>query len=307
MRVLITGSTGLVGTALVRSLTRSGDRMVALVRGPTPDTPNITRIQWDAFADTLDLSAAGSIDAVVHLAGASIAGKRWSLEYKALIRDSRVLGTKLLSRTIAALDPKPPVLVMASAMGYYGDRGEEVLTEESPPSQGFLSELCVEWERAADAARDAGIRVAALRFGNILARDGGMLKRLGLVFKTGFGGRLGSGEQWWPWIAIEDVARVIRLAINEPGMVGPVNSVAPGITRQADFAKELARTLRRPAIVPAPAWAVRLVLGELADDVLASKRMAPKVLKERGFEWRGPDLPTVFEHVFRSPSDNSWR
>ena len=307
MRVLITGSTGLVGTALVRSLTRSGDRMIVLVRGPTPDTPNITRIQWDAFADTLDLSAAGSIDAVVHLAGASIAGKRWSPEYKALIRDSRVLGTKLLSRTIAALDPKPPVLVMASAMGYYGDRGEEVLTEESPPGQGFLSELCVEWERAADAARDAGIRVAALRFGNILARDGGMLKRLGLVFKTGFGGRLGSGEQWWPWIAVEDVARVIRLAINEPGMVGPVNTVAPGITRQADFAKDLARTLRRPAIVPAPAWAVRLVLGELADDVLASKRMAPKVLKERGFEWRGPDLPTVFEHVFRAPAESEWR
>lgn len=308
MHVLVTGSSGFVGSTLVEHLLRSGDRVTTLVRGSSDSDRRVNAVKWDPTADSIDLAVVGNVDAVVHLAGASIAGKRWNDEYKALIRESRVHGTRLLSRAITELNHKPSVMVMASAQGYYGDRGEEELTEESGPGEGFLAETAVEWERAADPARDAGIRVVATRFGNVLGKDGGMLPRLKIPFLSGLGGRVGSGQQWWPWIAVEDVARIIKFSIDNREIFGPVNTVAPGITRQIDFAKALAKTLRRPAIAPLPGWAAKLLVGGLAEEgLLASQKMVPSVLIDHGYQFLGEDLATVFHHVFRAPAESEWR
>ncbi len=308
MHVLVTGSNGLVGSALVNSLLRTGDRVTTLVRGQAKPARDITRIQWDPGADTLSLALAGNVDAVVHLAAASIGGKRWTPQYKAEIRDSRVRGTRLLSKAVAAMQPRPPVMVVASAMGIYGDRGDEIVTEDSVPGEGFLADVAVEWERSADPAREAGVRVINTRFGNILSRDGGMVPKLKLPYMTGLAGKIGSGQQWWPWIAIEDAIRAIRFVIDTPDIVGPVNVCAPGITRQKEFTKAFASALRRPSFMPLPAWAARLVVGGLADDgLLASQHMVPRVLEQLGFTWLGADLETVFHHMFRTPAENEWR
>ncbi|MDA1297804.1 MAG: TIGR01777 family oxidoreductase [Chloroflexi bacterium] len=308
MHVLVTGSNGFVGSELVKSLIRSGDRVTTLVRGQAPPVRQITRMTWDPASDSLDLSAAGSVDAVVHLGGVGIAARRWSPQHKAAIKESRVHGTHLLAKALAAMTLRPPVIVVASAQGIYGDRGDEVLTEDSAPGEGFLAEVGVAWEQAADPARDAGIRVVNTRFGNILGRDGGMVPKLKLLYQAGLGGPIGSGRQWWPWIAVEDVVRAIRFAIEQVEITGPVNTVAPGITRQKEFAKEFASALRRPAFMPLPAWAARIVVGGLADEgLLASQRMAPQVLERHGFKWLGPDLETVFRHIFRAPSESEWR
>ncbi len=307
MHVLITGSSGFVGATLVASLIRDGHRVTSLVRGEAPPVREITRMHWDPGADTLDLSTAGNPDAVVHLGGVGIAAKRWSPQHKAAIRSSRVHGTRLLAKAVAAMPQKPPVMVVASAMGYYGDRGDELLTEESGPGERFLAEVAVEWERAADPAREAGIRVVHSRFGNILGRNGGMVPKLKIPFLTGLGGPIGSGRQWWPWIAVEDAARAIMFSIEQPDISGPVNFVAPGITRQKEFAKEFAGALRRPAFMPLPAWVARRVVGGLAVELLSSQRMVPEVLLQNDFEWLGPDLKTVFWHIFRSPLESEWR
>lgn len=307
MHVLVAGSSGLVGTVLVNSLVRDGHRVTTLVRGARPEVRQITQVQWDPGADSLDLSRVSNIDAVVHLGGVGIAAKRWNAQHQAAIRDSRVHSTRLLAKTIAEMDAKPPVFVVASAMGYYGDRGDEVLTEDSGPGDGFLPDTAVEWERSADPAREAGVRVAHTRFGNVLARDGGMVPRLKIPFMTGFGGPIGSGKQWWPWIAVEDAARVIRFVIDTPAISGPVNTCAPGTTRQKEFAKEFASALNRPAFMPLPGWAAKLIIGGLAEELLSSQRMKPQALEENSFEWLGPDLETVFHHIFRAPAENEWR
>lgn len=308
MHVLVTGSSGFVGSTLVDHLLRSGDRVTTLVRGSSNADRRVNPVKWDPTAESVDLAVVGNVDAVVHLAGASIGGKRWNAEYKKLIRDSRVHGTSVLSKAISGLSHRPPVMVMASAQGYYGDRGDEELTEESGPGEGFLADTAVEWENAADPARDAGIRVVATRFANVLGKEGGMLPRLKVPFLSGLGGRMGSGQQWWPWIAVEDVARIIKFSINNQEIAGPVNTVAPGITRQIDFAKALARTLRRPAIAPLPGWAAKLLIGGLAEEgLLASQKMVPSVLIDHGYEFLGEDLSTVFHHVYRAPAESEWR
>lgn len=307
MHVLVTGSNGFVGGVLVDSLIRDGHRVTTLVRGEAPPVRQINRMRWDPGADTLDLSTAGNVDAVVHLGGVGIAAKRWSPQHKAAVRNSRVHSTRLLSKAVAEMEPKPPVMVVASAMGYYGDRGDDVLTEESGPGEGFLADVAVEWERAADPAREAGIRVVHTRFGNVLGRDGGMVPKLKIPYLTGFAGPIGSGKQWWPWIAVEDAARAIRFAIEKTEISGPVNACAPGITRQKEFAKEFAGALNRPSFMPLPAWAAKLLIGGLAEELLSSQRMKPQVLEENGFEWLGPDLETVFHHIFRAPSEGEWR
>lgn len=307
MHVLVTGSNGFVGARLVNMLVYGGHRVTTLVRNEPTETGDITRVRWDPDADSLDLSIVGNLDAIVHLGGVGIADKRWNPQHKAAIRNSRVHGTRLISKAAAALPQKPPVIVVASAMGYYGDRGEETLTEESEAGEGFLAETAVEWERAADPARDAGIRVAHARFGNILGRDGGMVPKLKVPYMTGFGGPIGSGRQWWPWIAVEDAARAIQFVIEHDAISGPVNFSAPGITRQKQFAKEFASSLRRPAFMPLPAWVARLVIGELAGELLSSQRMAPNVLEQNDFKWLGPDLKTTFHHIFRAPAESEWR
>ncbi len=307
MHVVVTGSSGLVGSILVDGLTRDRHRVTILTRGESKPAGQINQVRWDPGADSLDLSVVGNPDAIVHLGGVGIAARRWSPQHKAAIRNSRVRGTRLISKAAAAMPVKPPVLIVASAMGYYGDRGEETLTEESEPGEGFLAETAVEWERAADPARDAGIRVVHARFGNILGRDGGMVPRLKWIYRSGLGGPIGSGRQWWPWIAVEDAARAIRFAIENEQISGPVNVVAPEPSRQKQFAKEMARALRRPAFMPLPAWAARLVVGELSVELLSSQRMVPEVLQNHGFTWLGPDLQTVFHHIFRAPAESEWR
>ena len=308
MRFLVTGSSGFVGSHLVRALLQGQHRVSVLVRGETASVRNVTHVKWDPNKDALDISLLGGVDAVVHLAGASIAGKRWNPEYKALLRDSRVRGTRLLAKAIAGLDSPPKVMVSASAMGYYGDRGDEVLTEDSAPGQGFLARTSVEWENATAPASDAGIRVVHLRIGNVLGRDGGMIKRLKPLFLTGLGGRIGSGQQWWPWIAVEDLVRVITTVVDDDSYAGAVNAAAPGITRQADFAKAMASALRRPAFLPMPAWLARLMIGEMAQEaVLSSQRMVPEKLNSKGFEFLGPELEVVFHHIFRAPAESEWQ
>ncbi len=307
MHVVVTGSHGFVGSALVSALVRDGHRVTTLVRGEATPVKKIDRISWDPGADTFDLSVAGNIDAIVHLAGVPVAGKRWNPEYKALIRDSRVRSTRLISKAAAALPKPPPAMIVASAMGYYGDRGEDVLTEESGPGEGFLAEAAVEWERSADPAREAGIRVVHARFGNVLGRGGGVVSKLKIPYQTGFAGPIGSGRQWWPWIALEDALSAIMFTIDHDEFSGPVNFVAPGITRQRGFASKMAGALRRPSFVPLPAWALRLMVGEVAVELLSSQRMVPQVLEQNGFDWRGPDLETTFHHIFRARSESEWR
>ncbi|HWB72111.1 MAG TPA: TIGR01777 family oxidoreductase, partial [Egibacteraceae bacterium] len=229
--------------------------------------------------------------AVVHLAGEPIAGRRWTRAHKRRIRDSRVLGTRLLAGTLAGLAERPTVLVCASGMNYYGDRGDEVLTEDSPPGQGFLADVCREWEAAADRAREAGIRVVHLRNSLALSPRGGALGRILPLFKFGVGGRLGSGRQYWSWVSIDDATGIIAHALTSEGLDGPVNTASPNPVRNAEFTRTLATVLRRPALVPVPAWSARLALGEMADELLlGSARLAPERLQADGYGFHHPLL-----------------
>jgi uncharacterized protein (TIGR01777 family) len=242
----------------------------------------------------------------VHLAGAPL-GLRWSPARKALMRDSRVNGTGLIARTVAALDPRPRVLVCASAYGYYGDRGDELLTEDSPPGRGFLADMATQWEAAAQPAREAGVRVVHARFGVALAPDGGALMQMKRVFKTGLGGRLGTGKQWWPWIAIEDAVAALRFVLERDAISGPVNVVSPRKVTNAEFARTLASVLKRPSFLSAPDWALRSVFGEAAREMLlASQRVVPAKLQNAGFRWLLPDLELVLRRYLRHrPEDAS--
>ena len=296
MRIAVTGSSGLAGSALLSALAGSGHRVIKLVRrgGTGKD-----QVLWDPEAWTIDAVALRGIEAFVHLAGEPING-RWTPERKTRIRESRVRGTRLIARTVAGLDPRPRVLVCASAMGYYGDRADEALTEESPPGRGFLADVAVQWEAAAQSARDAGVRVVSARFGLIMAPKGGALGPLKRVFQTGLGGKTGTGRQWWPWIAVEDAAAAIRFVIEHDEISGPVNVVSPRMTTNAEFARTLARVVSRPAVLTVPAWAVKLLLGESGKELLLySQRMAPRKLQDAGFQWLLPDLEAALRRQLR--------
>jgi uncharacterized protein (TIGR01777 family) len=237
--------------------------------------------------DTQDLK----VDAVVHLAGESIAEGRWNEAKKSRIRDSRVLGTRALCEAMASMAEKPKVIVCASAIGYYGDRGDVVLTESASPGEGFLPEVCREWEDAAEPARAANIRVVNLRIGVVLAKDGGALSKMLLPFRLGLGGRIGDGAQYMSWVSLVDLVSIARFAIEEEGVFGPVNAVAPGAVTNLEFTKTLGAALRRPTLFPLPAFVARLALGEMADDLLlASIRVEPALLKAHGFHFEHPEL-----------------
>jgi uncharacterized protein len=258
-------------------------------------------ISWDPDAGTIDAAALEGVDAVVHLAGESIAALRWTRSVKERIRRSRVDGTRLLAETLGRLTRRPQVLVSASAVGYYGDRGDELLTEESPPGSGFLAEVCREWEAAADPARAAGIRVVHPRLGVVLAGQGGALPRMAIPFRLGVGGVIGSGRQYWSWIEVADLARAIELCLALDTLSGPVNTVAPTPVTNREFTRGLGRVLGRPTLVPLPALAVRLLLGEMGGALLLdSARSLPRRLARAGFRFRHPDLESALRAALAS-------
>ncbi len=296
MRIVISGSHGLIGSALLPGLEARGHRVIRLVRGAAP--PASEDISWDPGAGRIDAERLEGMDAVIHLAGASIAAGRWTAAQKARIRQSRVDGTLLLARTLAARARRPGVLLSASAVGYYGDRGSELLDERIGPGRGFLADLCRDWEAATDPARAAGIRVVVLRTGSVVSSHGGFLARLLPVFRLGVGGPLGSGRQYLSWIALPDVVGAVAHLLAREDVVGPVNLVAPHPVTNREFTRTLARLLRRPAVVPAPAPLLRALFGEMADEaLLASARVVPAKLLASGYAFRYPDLEGALRAV----------
>lgn len=286
MRVAITGCSGLVGSELKSLLTTGGHEVRAITRRRQHEGD----IEWDIAAGRIDAEQLEGLDAVVHLAGENIAAGRWNAKQKAKIRDSRVEGTRLLCQTLANLRQKPKVLVAASATGFYGDRGDEVLTEDSPPGDNFLADVCREWEAQTEIARQAGIRVVNLRFGMILSPKDGALKKMLLPAKLG-GGRLGSGRQYWSWIGLDDAAGAIHHALMTDSLSGPVNAVSPNPMTNSEFTKVLGRVISRPTILPAPAFGLKLALGQMADQLLlASCRALPERLQQSNYEFRHPTL-----------------
>ncbi len=294
MKILISGSHGLVGTALIKSLEPEGHEIFRLVRR-YPNSPS--EIEWSPDRYSIALSLIEGFDAVVHLAGESIAEGRWTDDKKKRIRESRVKGTRLLGDALANLTKPPRTFVSASAIGYYGDRGEELLTESSPAGNDFLSEVCVEWEKATDLAREKGIRTVNCRFGIILSPDGGALKKMLPPFRMGLGGKIGDGKQWMSWIALDDVVGALKFLLSNDSLAGPMNFVAPNPVRNAQFTRTLGKVLSRPTFFPIPAFGIRLMFGEMADALLlSSQRCAPKRLQESGFEFQHPNLLEALRH-----------
>jgi uncharacterized protein (TIGR01777 family) len=302
-RILIGGSSGLIGSALRRALEARGDEVFKLVRR-LPEAKK--EVHWDPMRD-IPADIVSGFDAVVHLSGESVAG-RGTAEKKRRIRESRVVSTTNLSRALAMAEKPPKVFLCASAIGYYGSRGEEVLTESSSKGGGFLSDTCAAWENATKPAGEFGIHVANLRFGIVLGRDGGALKPMLLPFRLGLGGRIGDGSQWWSWIHIEDAIAAIVRVLDVTGREstaagisfssGPVNVVSPAPVTNAEFTRALAGRLKRPAFFRVPAWAVRLAFAEFADEgLLASARVMPKKLVDNGFEFRYPDLALALSRL----------
>lgn len=289
MRIAITGASGFVGTAAVEHLTTAGHDVVRLVRRTgdgtsASDSPASRTAAWNPTTGELDTENLGAIDAVVHLAGENVAGGRWTKARRRAIRDSRGPVTERLAQSLAALERPPRVLVSASATGFYGDRGDTVLDEQSPAGQGFLADVATEWERGTDPARDAGIRVVNLRIGLVLHHSGGALARMLLPFRLGLGGRLGSGQQWLGFVTRHDLVRAVQFAIEHDTVRGPTLATPPQPVRNHEFTKALGQALRRPTVLPAPAFALRLLLGEMADALLlASQRVVPRVLPAAGF------------------------
>lgn len=298
MKVAIGGSTGLVGSSLVSFLTTGGHDVSRLRRGESDSDDGTTNISWNPSQGTIDAAGLEGVDAVVHLGGHNIADGRWTAGMKRLIRDSRVNSTTLLARTLAGLANPPKVFVCASAIGFYGDRGQEIMTEKSDPGPTFLSETCREWEDATSVAQEAGIRVVNLRIGVVLSPQGGALKKMLLPFKMGGGGVVGSGEQWMSWVCLDDLPRIILHVIQTDSLSGPVNATAPGTVTNREFTKTLGRVLNRPTIVPMPAFAVKLAFGEMGEELLlASTRTVPGRLNESGYEFAYPELEPALRHL----------
>ena len=288
----MTGATGLIGRSLCGSLSDDGHAVVALSR--SPETTRGLAVgelhKWDPRSALFPTRALAGIDAVVHLAGEPIVARRWTEEQKKLIRDSRVLTTRALVDAFRSLDCKPDVFVCGSAVGFYGDRGDESLEETAPVGSGFLSEVCQEWESEAARASELGVRVVEVRTGVVLSADGGALPKMLAPFKLGLGGRLGSGKQWFPWIHIKDIVGIFRHAILTPAVEGPVNGVAPEAATNAEFTRQLARALHRPAFLPVPELALRVLMGEMAEAVFSSQRVVPRSALESKYEFYYPLL-----------------
>ncbi|MEU9606792.1 TIGR01777 family oxidoreductase [Streptomyces sp. NPDC048057] len=287
MRIAISGSTGLIGTALVRSLRSDGHEVVRLVRRPARAGDEV---RWDPKRQHVDTAGLVGCEAVVNLAGAGVGDHRWTAAYRKEIRDSRVLGTAALAEAVAGLDTPPQVLLCGSAVGFYGDTGDRAVDESAPPGDGFLPKVCVEWEEAAAAAEEAGIRTVHARTGLVVSRRGGAWGRMFPLFKAGLGGRLGDGRQYWSFIALHDEVAALRHIIDTPSLTGPVNLTAPDPLPNREITAAMARAVRRPAVFAVPAFALRIALGDMADDVLASQRAVPTKLLESGFSFAFPGI-----------------
>lgn len=293
--MLITGATGLIGKALQRSFRAKGYDLLLASRSEPSDGD---QIQWDAAEGFSDPAQLEGVDAFVHLAGESVSGLRWTDEKKKAIRDSRVLGTRSVVRAISNLKERPKVLVAASAIGFYGERGDEELTESSTAGDDFLSDVAREWESEARRAEDAGIRTVLLRTGIVLSKDGGALGTMLTPFKLGVGGVVGSGKQWMSWISLDDEVEIINFAIENENLRGAVNAVSPNPVTNYEFTKTLGEVLYRPTILPLPEFAVSMVFGEMGDALLlASTRANPRRLLDAGFEFKYPDLKPAIEHA----------
>jgi uncharacterized protein (TIGR01777 family) len=296
MRIAVTGSTGLIGTALRRSLLADGHQVVRLVRRPSRSEDEVS---WDPRRQYVATAGLVGCDAVVHLAGAGIGSHRWTDSYKREIRDSRVLGTSAIAEAIASLATPPRVFVSGSAIGFYGDTGGREVDESAPPGDGFLADVCVRWEEAAAAAEAAGIRTVFARTGLVVAREGGAWERLFPLFRLGLGGRLGDGRQYWSFIALHDHIAALRHIIATEELSGPVNLTAPNPVTNREVTRVMGRVLHRPALLPAPAPALRLVLGELSTDVLGSQRVLPRRLLDSGFSFAFPHIEQAVRAALR--------
>ncbi len=300
MKVLVTGATGLIGSELVPFLEKQGHEVYRLTRSKPHGARDIV---WNPAKNDLPKARIEGTEVVVHLAGENIAGKRWSSKVKEELRRSRVDGTRLLCETISQLTPLPKTLICASAIGFYGNRGNELLNETSPPGTGFLPELCQEWEAACEPARAKGIRVVNLRIGVVLSAKGGALAKMLTPFKMGAGGVLGSGNQYWSWVAVDDVIGVIDHCITHEKMSGPVNTTAPCPVTNYEFTKALGAVLGRLTVIPTPAFAARLVFGEMADDLmLGSSRVMPNRLSEASYQFRYPAIEPALQHLIHPNS-----
>ena len=293
MKIALAGASGLVGTALIPALQAQGHEVTRLVR----TAARAGEIEWHPNKDEVNAASLEGFDIIINLAGENIAGGRWTDEQKRKIRDSRVNGTHLLSEAIAKIERKPRAFVCASATGIYGDRGDEILDEQSESGGGFLAGVCREWEMACELAEKAGVRVVNLRFGPILAREGGMLSKLLTPFKMGMGGKVGSGRQYVSWVSLEDSVNAILLAINDESIRGPLNVVSPNPVTNEEFTKTLGHVLNRPTALAMPAFAARLAFGEMADEMLlVSQRVMPKRLNAAGFQFKYPGLESALRH-----------
>jgi uncharacterized protein len=308
MNILMTGASGLVGTALVKTLTAEGLTIYRLTRAGSPEqsakVSGVFDLHWNPRSgeisgslDSSSVQAPANFDAVVNLAGAPVVGGRWTKERKEILRSSRVDTTHGLVNAIAKMDTRPRVLISASAIGYYGNRGDEPVTEKSDPGTDFLADLAKDWENEALKAEELGVRVALLRFGIILAKQGGALPQMMLPFRFGLGGKLGSGRQWTSWITLEDVVAIIRVALRSVSWKGPVNLVAPGAVRNSDFTRALAKVMHRPAIFAAPAFALRLAMGEMAETLLGGTRVQPQVLEQHSYQFLHADVEEALKAI----------
>ncbi len=300
--ILITGITGLVGYSLAQALAAQKREVVGQVRGDASRSPVRENIRWDLLRSRPEDESVledKKLSAVVHLAGDNVFGL-WTEAKKKRIHDSRVVGTRHVAEYLAAMpaECRPKALICASAVGYYGDRADEMLTESSEPGEGFLAETCVKWEIAAEAARTAGIRVVHLRFGIVLTSKGGALTAMLPAFKLGLGGKLGSGKQWFPWVAQEDVIEIILYALDRADISGAVNVVAPNVVTNEEFTKTLGNAVHRPTVVPVPAFALKMLPGGMGEEMfLASERVVPEVLQKRGFGFQFPTLEHALQHA----------
>lgn len=296
MRVAVTGSTGMVGSAVTQRLRKDGHDVVPFIR--SGGGAGERAIRWDPTRGSIDAAGLEGIDAVIHLAGENISAGRWTAERKAAIRDSRAKGTSLLCNALAGCSRPPKTLVSASAIGYYGDRGEEPLTEDSTPGTGFLPEVCREWEGSCAPAARKGIRVVNLRLGVVLAAGGGALGKMLPLFRAGLGGVLGSGRQYVSWVTLDDLVGIVLHALSREELRGPVNAVAPRPVTNRELTSALAGQLSRPAFLPVPAFALRLALGEMADALLLSgARVTSRRLEETGYRFLHPEIGEALRHL----------